>query len=435
MAKKKTGAALRAKKRIQEAKEELQEQQAEIAGAAHVVNKPNEQLFVLDTTAAQSVPGFAGKPKKRNPKKELSHVDEKKVNALLEKHDAAELEKIVKNNKTRVQRAKKKQKVAGNIQATFDLWGVESPAMQTEKKNQEAKEKPALISPGIGTAMAGTFPGHIKTNKHQPAMAHPKKNKMLAVQVAHAGQSYHPDVSHHEDVLGEALALELRRTQVQNYQKAPLSAGMSAKTKSLLLGDDDSSSDEEEDDDDKETDMNDGEPVITKKKAEKLTKAQRNKQKRHRVLEKEIADRKREKKLLNSLSNVKKWKKEMTKEEQAKKERQTLLAQLKKDSERTLGHNVWQRKSSKKFDAPLHVPTLPVALRGELQSSLRSVQPKGSLLQDRMESLCDRNLTTNKQRGGDKRRIVQGKKRKRKIKGNHQYAVAGADGKEYILAG
>mmetsp|Transcript_19166 Transcript_19166/g.31800 ORF Transcript_19166/g.31800 Transcript_19166/m.31800 type:complete len:433 (-) Transcript_19166:13-1311(-) len=432
MAKKKTGAALRAKKRIQEATHELQERQAEQTETAHVVNKLDEQLFVLDTTAAKDVPGFSVRRSTRN-KKGLTLVDEGKVKALLEKHDSSELQQMVKNNKARVERAKKKKKVAGNIQATFDLWGGESTATTTVRKKQK-KQQSLTVLPGIGNAMAGTAPPHISTNRNQPAMPHPKKNKMLAVQVAHAGQSYHPDASQHEDVLGEALAVELRRTQVLNYKNTPISAGMSEKTKSLLLGDDDSSSDEDEDAD-KDDAMDEGDNA-TKKKVEKLTKAQRNKQKRHRALEKEIADRKTEKKLLNSVSNLKKWKKELTKEEQTQKERQEAVAQLKKDSERTLGQNVWERKSSKRFDAPLHVPTLPVGLRGELRSSLRSVQPKGSLLQDRMESLCDRNMTTTKQRGGDKRTIVQGKKRKRKVKGNHQYQVkGGGGGSDFVLMG
>jgi nucleolar protein 53 len=430
MAKKKTGAALRAKKRIQEATHELQEQQAAQAETAHVVNKPNEELFVLDTTAALVVPGLAADKKKGKGRKGLSRVDTGKINALLEKHDAKELQQIVKNNKARADRAKKRQKVIGNINANFDLWGGDSALTTTQKKKQKTM---STTAPGIGTSMAGTAPpAHVTLNKNQPAMPHQKKNKMLALQVAHSGQSYHPDTLQHEDVLGEALAVELRRTQVENYKNAPLSSGMSAKTKSLLLGDGDSSSEDEDGDE-----MVDEDELVSKKKVEKLTKAQRNKQKRHRALEMEIADRKKQKKLLNSVQNLKKWKKELTKEEQEQKERQQVLAQLKKDSERTLGHNVWERKSSKRFDAPLHVPTLPVALRGELQSSLRSVQPKGSLLQDRMESLCDRNMTTTKQRGGDKRTIVQGKKRKRKVKGNHEYKVdgGGGGGSDFVLMG
>jgi nucleolar protein 53 len=432
MAKKKTGAALRAKKRIQEATHELQEQQAAQAETAHVVNKPNEQLFVLDTTAALVVPGLAADKKKNKGKKGISRVDTVKINALLEKHDAKELQQMVKNNNARAERAKKRQKVIGNINANFDLWGGDSTAVTTTDKKKQKKSKPVTVSPGIGTSLAGTAPAHMSTNKNQPAMPHQKKNKMLALQVAHSGQSYHPDKMQHEDVLGEALAVELRRTQVENYKNAPLSSGMSAKTMSLLLGDDDSSSEDEDGDE-----MVDEEELVSKKKVEKLTKAQRNKQKRHRALEMEIADRKKQKKLLNSVQNLKKWKKELTKEEQEQKERQEALAQLKKDSERTLGHNVWERKSSKRFDAPLHVPTLPVALRGELQSSLRSVQPKGSLLQDRMESLCDRNMTTTKQRGGDKRTIVQGKKRKRKVKGGHEYKVdgGGGGGSDFVLMG
>lgn len=35
----------------------------------------------------------------------------------------------------------------------------------------------------------------------------------VSVELAHAGQSYHPDHEHHQHTIGEALALELRQKE------------------------------------------------------------------------------------------------------------------------------------------------------------------------------------------------------------------------------
>ena len=72
---------------------------------------------------------------------------------------------------------------------------------------------------------------------------------------------------------------------------------------------------------------------------------------------------------------------------------------------------------------PIHAPTLPVALEAEHKdSSLRTIIPKGSLVTDRMASFADRNLVS-KRKMGDKKRIVQGKRRKVKVKGTKGHEI------------
>ena len=78
---------------------------------------------------------------------------------------------------------------------------------------------------------------------------------------------------------------------------------------------------------------------------------------------------------------------------------------------------------------PLTAPTVPVALSSELHAkgkngggSLRTMIPKGDLVTDRMASLADRNLVS-KRKTGDKKRIMQGKRRKLNVKGKgHEIA-------------
>jgi len=408
MGRKVQGAALRAKKRAKEASQELTESTAQDVETAHVVKKTDEQLFVLDTTAAV-VPGGVQKESSKKRKKGLSGVDKKKVDDLLQKHDAKELTKMVKENKARVEQNKKQKRTA--TVPKHDLWDVE-----------EQKATPVSTpTPGIGNSLAGTAPGHMTTKTRA---AGKMKKKTLALQVAHGGQSYHPDAGQHQDVIGEALALELRRKEISIYNAAPLSAGMSELTKSLLVDSDKEDSEDEEEDD------NDDDVVITKRK-EKLTRADKNRKKRHRALEKELDERKRAKKLGNSVYEAKGLKKAMTKKQRDDQERKEILKKLKEDSVRTLGTKVYQNLSQRD---PIGVPTMPVALSKELQSSLRSIKPKGSLLEDRLESFRDRKMATPKH-VGDRKRIVAGKKRRVKVKGRIEHKVKMADGGDCVMMG
>jgi hypothetical protein len=96
--------------------------------------------------------------------------------------------------------------------------------------------------------MAGVAPPHIH-RKNSRAAAPAKKHPQVAIDVAQSGQSYHPDPHEHQNVIGEALALELRRQEAEEYKNTPITTGMSAETRALLMGDDhddDESSDEEE---------------------------------------------------------------------------------------------------------------------------------------------------------------------------------------------
>lgn len=406
---------MRARKRAKLASEELVATTAKEVETSHVTSKSDDQLFVLDTTA-EHVPGgaAAAKATSKQKKKGLSDHEQAKVQALLKQHDAKSLKKLVHDNKPEVQRAKRIKKTVGNVQAKFDLWGSD-----TASSSKAVKAKPTVApSPGIGDALAGTAPAHVYTKQRA---AKKLTKKTIAVEVAHGGQSYHPDKEQHQDMVGEALALELRRKEVKDYVTKPISAGMSESTKAVLLGSDDEESDEDEQESDAEMEIK-----ITKKR-EKMTTAQRNKQKRHRALEKEIQERKKAKKLLNSVVELKRYNKQLTKKQQEDAERKKTVQKLKEQSERTLGHNVFQNVSQRD---PLGAPTLPVALSSELRSSLRSMKPKGSLLEDRFESFRDRSMA-DKKHVGDRKHVVQGKRRRIKVKGNSQYS----EGSDFHLMG
>ena len=398
MGKKIRGAALRAKKRGKAAQLDLVDNVAHEVETGHVTSKKNEELFMLDTTAALV-------PKEQEPKRAKASATRKprivdeKVQALLEKHDAAALQKMATKIKT------------NNKRKAFDLW-------QEEETTTAAEPLPKRL--------AGVAPPRTQTKAARAVLKH--KATTVAVEVAQSGQSYHPDPHQHQNVIGEALALELRRMEAEEYRNTPLSTGMSEETKALLMGDyEDESSSDDEDDDDDDT------PTVLHKQKEKLTRAQRNRQKRIRAQQKNLQGRKMAKKRLNAIADAKTLSKQLAKKEALQKERKEHVASLKKEQTRTLGTSVLQHVSKKN---PIHAPTLPVALSSDLSGALRTIKPKGSLLTDRMESFKDRNMAPAKH-VGDRKCIVQGnKRRKLKVKAKgHDIHVKDERGQDYLLMG
>jgi len=411
MGKKATGSKQRAIQRGVLAAKELVEAGAKEVEEQHVTSKTDDALFVLDTDAVAVLPV----PNKVKTKSTVKHSglpkgDQKKVQALVETKSKSELQQAVGS----LDRLRRNKRTIGNCRPGFDLWGFEDAVV-----GKKQKVKP-VSSPGIGMSLAGTAPAHMTT---RPMVAAKSTFKAVALQVAQSGQSYHPDITQHQNVIGEALALELRRKEAEDYKAAPISAGLTEETKALLVGSDD---DEESDDDD-----NNDEPIVLQKRKEKLTRAQRNKQKRHRAELKEIFERKQVKKLLNSVADLKKYSKDIQSKLAANKERKQMVKQLKVQTERTLGKDVFQHLSEKD---PTNVPTFPVALTSELSSSLRTVRPKGSLVEDRFESFRDRKMTDRKH-FGDMKKVVQGKRRKVKVKGQINNRIKTEDGGDFLLMG
>mmetsp|Transcript_23394 Transcript_23394/g.32782 ORF Transcript_23394/g.32782 Transcript_23394/m.32782 type:complete len:425 (-) Transcript_23394:114-1388(-) len=413
MGKRVRGAALRAKKRTDALQEEIADRIAREASTKSIVQKTNDELFVLDTDGAADSSKALQKEKQRQKKKQkgLSENDLKKVKSLLQKHDRDEqkLTALANSKQKRIKQAIRTKRVLGNARAGFDLWddNTTRTTSSSESKSTAAvqppkKKKQKQIDSGIGMALAGTAPAFTETTStlQKPA----KKKNTVAVDTAHGGQSYHPDPQQHQDMIGEALALELRRKQAIDYNKAPISQGLSEETKALMVtetDDDESSSDDDSSDEEEDA-------AIVRKK-EKLTRAQRNRQKRIRAEQAALEEKKRMKKLLNSVQEVKQMKKELVQMEREKKERKEWIQQQKQaEEEKPAGINILDKRSEKD---PIRVPALPVALTDELSGSLRTLKPKGSLVTDRIDSMVDRKMANRKQ-VGDKKKVVQGKKRK-----------------------
>jgi nucleolar protein 53 len=404
MGRKLQGAALRAKKRGKLDAIDMVEVAAQLAETQEVTTKADEELFVVDTTAIVPSKKQQTKKEKNKRKHTNSAMERALIEKLAETHSEEKLQELAKISTA------KRARFKGLVKPTFDLWA--------EETNDDKKKKQPQVH--IGSGVGGTKPSQHLTIVTKRALAAPGKPK-VTIDVAKSGQSYNPDRVQHKKVLQEAIEVEQKREEAEIERKAPISTGMSEATRALLLGDsdsDDSPSDVEEEED------NDEDRPIEKKK-EKLTRAQRNKQKRVREEQREIDTRKRQKKIQNSVAEAKTVGKKLLKDEAQSKEKKEQIQKLKEESERVKGKNVYQQLA---HENPVHAPTYPVALSSELnksRGSLRTIKPKGSLVTDRMTSFLDRDMAPKKTLRQRKR--VEGKRRKLKVRGKgHAASKEGA---------
>ncbi|RHY86135.1 hypothetical protein DYB37_000020 [Aphanomyces astaci] len=208
------------------------------------------------------------------------------------------------------------------------------------------------------------------------------KHKVKAVEVAADGQSYHPEVSAHQAVLAEALAKVAEKQKQREKDLAPLVTGIS---NNYIM----ESSDDEDDNELDESNVNNDNVDKPKIKAkEKLTRSDRNRQARHKALEKELDSRRTNKKLLGQINKyafavVKTLESGVKKDEkvyQKKKQLKVLLKAQKLDDEPEVMIAGKKRKVVR--------PTL-VSTAAELSGNIRSL--KGSAMKDRYDSLLKRN--------------------------------------------
>ncbi|RHY56119.1 hypothetical protein DYB30_000062 [Aphanomyces astaci] len=258
-------------------------------------------------------------------------------------------------------------------------------AGSTSKKAKLTKD-PAVWSGKYKPEKAKALKKTIDRIQAKPAVAVVK-----AVEVAADGQSYHPEVSAHQAVLAEALAKVAEKQKQREKDLAPLVTGIS---NNYIM----ESSDDEDDNELDESNVNNDNVDKPKIKAkEKLTRSDRNRQARHKALEKELDSRRTNKKLLGQINKyafavVKTLESGVKKDEkvyQKKKQLKVLLKAQKLDDEPEVmiaGKKRWGGR-------PTFIvvrPTL-VSTAAELSGNIRSLKPKGSAMKDRYDSLLKRN--------------------------------------------
>jgi len=264
---KRKGAAIRAKQRADVAATKLVDDQIRNADSSRYESKSNTQLFVLDTNPDAAVTRAMAMKKekllaarekkastpigsiKQSKKHRISKMDERQIRQIMQRHSSKGVRELVASSQVRLEQRGKARRITGTAKANHDLWAEESDVI-----NQKGTKIMPFISGGITSA--GTAPIEFKAisrsalrkDTQQPAKVSNKllktrealkKNatKSIKVELAQPGQSYRPDEEHHQDVIGEALGIELRRKEALDYRNAPIGGGaMSDETLAILAG-------------------------------------------------------------------------------------------------------------------------------------------------------------------------------------------------------
>lgn len=203
------------------------------------------------------------------------------------------------------------------------------------------------------------------------------KQSKKKLKVARPGQSYNPSVTDHQDVLAEALALQILKDEKDAKSKGSL---VPIQTAAVYFQDDSDDSDEDKEETDYQLNSEEanggGCTAVVKnnfKQNVKLTKAQRNKQRTKKANKFNEDLQKQEKNLLKSIDNIPLIMKEITAIEAENEIKVTLKASRQQDN---------QDSTAMTFEEAGAIP-----LTDELKGSLRCLRPKGSNLYDQVSKM------------------------------------------------
>lgn len=192
------------------------------------------------------------------------------------------------------------------------------------------------------------------------------------LKIAAPGQSYNPSFDDHQNILAEALALELKKQESDARTKGQMNTALSEFTQSIMIQEDEN----EDEEDELEIEINDeGDSVSVSaagkiKRKQKLTRTERNKIRNRKALAFEKSLRDQQKDLLSSITNIPKILKDIRTEEQQQTMNTLLREQQLKEGSVEKGLT---------YDDAGCVP-----LSDELDGSLRKLIPKGLPIQDQV---------------------------------------------------
>ena len=213
-----------------------------------------------------------------------------------------------------------------------------------------------------------------------------KKSKVSSDLVL-PGQSYNPSHRDHQNILAEAVALEIKRKEsVEKYGNSTLEGensliiradSLDGKATATVAAFDNDDDDEHENSDGTDNDMNDDEVseasnIVTPKKKGLLTQAQRNKKRRRNLSTFQKHNEDKNKSLLESIDQLPKILNDL--------EAFDRRMQLRKAAEAA-------KKKSVPVAALSYDEAAEVPLSDELRGSLRLLLPKGAPLKGRLLSL------------------------------------------------
>lgn len=320
----------RREKRIAETSAEFEEQRSRQTEVSVVNSRSNDELFVVDRTGSKSA-------RRRVVKEQVALA----TNQPVSKTERALLKKIERKAKTQ----------------------------------NDVKPVTTLV---VGQGPSSAVLSDIWANDNSDSGIRIKKPTVTiprAKKVAGPGFSYNPSPSSHQDVLAEALALEIKKREkdIRDSRAAQFKKGIHAElsdlTKSVLVD-----SGDEGDDDDDDYDLGEKNSDVAKRKQkEKKTRAQRNKERKRKDIDSERILDQIEKNVLKSIDKLPSIIKSIEMEETkaaAMKELRKVKAQ-----------------SSVDMTALSYEEAGSVPLSDELSGSLRRIIPKGSMINSAVSKL------------------------------------------------
>ncbi|ETK89668.1 hypothetical protein L915_06350 [Phytophthora nicotianae] len=314
-----------------------------------------DQLFQVDSKGGDVPAPLTKKQKLEKLQKDPLLANTRKFDASkVHKGEASTVKKLQQKPQPEQQKPKKTNKVK-------DLWGQDGSV----KDDEQNKRLDEYVAPVV-----------VKKTKRRKLLAS-TKYKVATVEVAAAGQSYHPDLDSHQDVMAEAVAKELEKREKRAQLQEPVSNGMSEETLQYIKQDSDEESSESEDEDDTTR--------KTLKRPEKVTRAQRNKRSRHKQMELQHQMRRGEKAIIKQINASQHILQDIVKSEKEAAKKQELK---KLQQEQKLQEEPLVRVAGKYTKLERETP---VSFSEELTGNMRTLKPKGNPLLDRFDSLHKRN--------------------------------------------
>ena len=257
----------------------------------------------------------------------------------------------------------------------FDLWGALAPCRWRVRaliRDTGVQGQDERVARRYTSAQEAVSPRQqaARLNRGPPSRA---------ADVVPSGASYNPELRAHAHLVEQAAASELmqRRRQAQLYDQLYPDAPPTDQT--LVASDDD---------EDGEENPEESAAMAARRavKNQKMTRAQRNAQSRHKAKMLEQAAKKKAKQLNSQLAHIKEIKNDISAEERQKQENKARV-------------DAW-RKEREQSEAPLkrggklthHQPKIEVLDAAELPGNMRNIKPVGNAVRDRMHNMMRRNV-------------------------------------------
>lgn len=421
---------------MSEVEEYLEEKRFEERIGGCIADRPDSELFVLDTTIPS--PGIKKKNRKeikplrcfanlsglpgaadpvgqrdrvRTAEERMNPIVKAKLASLAKAGIVGQKARQAQRNRDMHHQRRKETELERTTRRRtkfdFDLWGSEEPAVAAAVPGlaKDWMEPDTVVH--TATGLSSYKPK--ETSKRKPTTG----SLLPAVELPHPGASYNPSLADHNDLLWKATLVELEKEkEVARIERATtlmFPTAAEAPTMRTYIqemsegiveleggGQEKLPTDNEE----ASAQHEDSEPA----EGRKLPKAKTRKQKRDKkkaLFEKVKQDSKLKDKLKeNDIFRLRSFKKEIREQEAKTAER--LKKKEAKAREKQLAPI---QLSNYKYEAP----DIEVKLSDELTGNLRNLKPEGSLLEDRYKSLQRRNIIETR----IKQKVVKRLKRKR----------------------